>query len=149
MSRNLSLVILFVLVIAPMFPVFMVPTTNADTITPLDDIPAGLVDVNAPDIMPEQDVELNMMFFTETPSSDDGLYYVCRGGVDAVAYFGASTVKFLSSGIVFTLEFPGSNEVTPQGENPTGSVTNYLLGSDSSQWKTGVEDCAVLRYSEI
>jgi len=132
-----------------MFPVFMVPTTNANSVATLDDIPEDLMVEGVPDSLPEDDVELNMVFFTETPSSEDGLYYVCKRGTDSIAYFGASTVKYLSGGTVFTLEFPGSRLVVPQGESPTGSVTNYMLGNDPAQWKTGIEDCAILRYSEI
>ncbi|MHA1480042.1 MAG: DUF7948 domain-containing protein, partial [Candidatus Thorarchaeota archaeon] len=149
MKRMHSIVLLFVLVIAPMFPVFMVPITNTDSINSLDDIPVELVDVGAPDSLPKEDVDLNMMFFTETTSSDEGLYYVCRRGMDSIAYFGESMVKYLSGGTVFTLEFPGSRSVVPQGESPTGSVTNYLLGNDPSKWRTGIEDCGVLSYSEI
>ncbi|MHA1930365.1 MAG: DUF7948 domain-containing protein, partial [Candidatus Thorarchaeota archaeon] len=149
MNRNHSLVILFVLVIAPMFPVFMVQTTNAEAATSLIDIPEEVMDVGVPDTLPNDDVDLSMMFFTETPSSEDGLYYVCRRGTDAIAYFGASTVMYLAGDTVFTLEFPDSNEVIPHGENPTGSVTNYLLGNDQSNWKTGVEDCSLIRYTNI
>jgi len=148
-KRTHSLIVIFVLVIAPMFPVFMVPTTDTDSVATLDDIPEGLMDESVHDTLPEEDVDLNMMFFTETPSSEDGLYYVCRRGIDSIAYFGASTVIYLSGGKVFTLEFPGSRLVVPKGESPTGSMTNYLLGNDPLKWKTGIEDCVVLRYSDI
>jgi len=132
-----------------MFPVFMVPITSTDSIDSLDDIPVELVEVDGPDTFPDEDVEINMMFFTETISSEDGLYYVCRRGMDSIAYFGASAVKYITGGAVFTLEFPGSRLVIPFGESPTSSVTNYILGNNPSKWKTGIEDCAVLRYSEI
>ena len=148
MNRNLSLVILFVLVIAPMTTMFMVPTTNADSTTSFIDIPEEVVDA-VPDTLPDEDVDLSMMFFTETPTSENGLYYVCRRGTDAIAYFGASSVMYLAGDTVFTLEFPGSNMVIPETENPTGSVTNYLLGNDPSNWKTGVEDCSLIRYTNI
>ncbi|MHA1930364.1 MAG: DUF7948 domain-containing protein [Candidatus Thorarchaeota archaeon] len=149
MNRNHSLVILFVLVIALMFPVFMVPTATTDSNTQSDDIQQALLDVDVPDTIPNADVDLSMMFFTETLSSEDGLFYVCRRGMGSIAYFGASSVMYLAGDTVFTLEFPGSNEVIPEAENPTGSVTNYLLGNDQSQWNTGIRDFAILRYSEI
>lgn len=69
--------------------------------------------------------------------------------MNAVAYFGISEVHYLVGDVYFTLEFPGSNLVIPKGEMPTGSVTNYFYGSDSSLWKTGLADCAELRYREI
>jgi hypothetical protein len=112
-------------------------------------IPDELIAPDTHGAQPDQDVELKMMFFTETALSENGLYYLCRRGTDAVAYFGASMVKYLSGGTVFTLEFPGSNTVIPHGERPTGSTTNYLYGNTPSKWKTGVEDCSVLRYPEI
>ncbi len=148
MNKSHSLVILFILIISPMFPVLFVPTTTTNSVASSDEISAGL-DASIPDTLPKDDVELSMMFFTETPSSEDGLYYVCRSGTDAIAYFGESIVKYLSGNTVFTLEFPGSNMVTPEIENPIGSVTNYLLGNDQSEWKTGIEDCSVLRFSDI
>jgi len=95
------------------------------------------------------DWELDMMAFAPTSSQEDGLYFVCRRGVSAVAYFGISVVHYVVDDIIFTLEFPGSSQVAPEGEKPTGSVTNYFYGSDSSQWKTGLRDCAALRYNEI
>ncbi len=95
------------------------------------------------------DENLNVMTFTPTASQEEGLYFVCRRGLSVVAYFGASVVYYLVNNELFTLEFLGSNHVIPEGEQPTGSVTNYFYGSDSSQWKTGLNDCAVLRYSEI
>jgi len=149
MKRVHSLALLIVLVIAPMFPVFMVPTTNENSIVLSEDIPEKLIDVSNPDNIPQGDVELTQLFFTETPSSEDGLYYVCRSGINSVAYFGASKVMYISGGVVFTHEFVGSNSVIPQGENPTGSITNYMYGNDPSKWKTGIEDYSKIRYNEI
>jgi hypothetical protein len=94
-------------------------------------------------------VNLEMMMFVPTASDDGGAYYKCRRGSSVVAYFGMSEVHYLVGNVFFTLEFPGSNQVIPEGEKPTGSVTNYFYGSDSSQWKTGLLDSAELRYSEI
>ncbi|TFH06698.1 MAG: hypothetical protein E4H14_10220 [Candidatus Thorarchaeota archaeon] len=94
-------------------------------------------------------VNLELMMFVPTASDDGGLYYICRRGMDAVAYFGISEVHYLVGDVYFTLEFPGSNLVIPEGEMPTGSVTNYFYGSDSSLWRTGLADCAELRYREI
>ncbi|NHJ14965.1 MAG: hypothetical protein EAX95_14890 [Candidatus Thorarchaeota archaeon] len=87
--------------------------------------------------------------FTPAPSDEQGIRYVCRRGTSYMAYFGVSRVYYLVDGESITLEFPGSNPVVPEGEKPTGSVTNYILGSDESQWKTGLQDFAELRYREI
>ncbi|TFG05717.1 hypothetical protein EU538_11165, partial [Candidatus Thorarchaeota archaeon] len=144
------LILILVLVIAPALPQAVEPTTTVESNALPDDIPDELMDeIEAPESSPEEGVELSMMFFTETASAENGLYYVCRRGTDALAYFGVSIVKYLSGGTVFTLEFPGSRSVIPEGELPTGSTTNYLYGNDASKWKTGVQDCSVLRYPEI
>jgi hypothetical protein len=95
------------------------------------------------------DGQLSMMVFTETASTESGFTYVCRRGADTVAYFGASVIKYLTRGTIFTLEFLGSNVVLPTGENPSGSITNYMYGNDPSLWKTGVIDYSALRYDEI
>jgi hypothetical protein len=94
-------------------------------------------------------MNLEMMMFVQTASDDGGAYYICRRGSSAVAYFGMSEVHYLVGDLFFTLEFPGSNRVIPEGEKPTGSVTSYFYGSDSSQWKTGLADCAELRYNNL
>jgi len=97
----------------------------------------------------QSNVELNMMHFTPSTSPADGIHYVCRLGVDTVACFGVSEVHFCVDGVWFTSDFPGSNQVIPVGEGPTGSVTNYLFGNDPSKWRTGLVDCSVLKYRQI
>lgn len=141
MKRGYSLMLIVFLVLTPTLAMVAVPGTES-AIPVVEEAPV-LQDI------PEGDVELATMFFTETASSDAGLYYVCRRGTDAVAYFGASMVKYLSGGTVFTLEFPGSTSVLPTGENPTGSKTNYIYGNDPTEWKTGVIDYSLLQYSNI
>lgn len=88
-------------------------------------------------------------FFTQTYSSDDGFYYVCRRGTSTIAYFGESQVVYVLDGTTITLEFSGSQNVIPDGETPTGSVTNYLLGNDQSAWKSNVVDYTVMRYTDL
>lgn len=97
----------------------------------------------------ETDVELNTMHFAVSGSSEDDIYYVCRRGVDVVAYFGASEVHYAVGDTFLRLEFPGSSQTIPVGEEPTGSVTNYMYGNDPSRWRTGLKDCAVLRYADL
>ena len=77
----------------------------------MDDIPEELITDH--NFESQTDALPKTMFFTETQSPENGLYYVCRRGVDVVAYFGASKVMYLSQGEVFTLEFPGSKPVIP------------------------------------
>ncbi|MBD3159515.1 MAG: hypothetical protein GF309_12045, partial [Candidatus Lokiarchaeota archaeon] len=153
MNKRSHLVCLIALaiLIAPLTQTDMeLSTTQVENESNLD-VPGDFPeDLNAKNDSEHADnVNLDMMHFTETPSSEGGLDYVCRRGVDPVAYFGKSTVKYLSGGTVFTLEFPGSNSVDPVGEKPIGSVTNYFLGSDSAQWRTGLSDYSMLRYPEI
>jgi len=97
----------------------------------------------------ESNVELSMMYFAPSASVEDGVYYVARRGVDPIAYFGESEIYYVSGNALFRLEFPGSGQVVPIGEEPTGSVTNYILGNDPSRWRSGLTDCAVLRYVDI
>lgn len=92
---------------------------------------------------------LDEMTFVQTPSDENQVYYLCRRGISAVAYFGESEVYYVVGSTLIRLEFPGSRRVVPVGEEPTGSVTNYLYGNDPSLWKTGLTDYALLRYAEI
>ena len=149
MKRVHSFIALIVLAIASMFSVNWVIPTDANSSAKSLYFPEQLLEVNNPDNFPGSNIELNTMLFTETRSSEDGFYYVSRRGMDTVAYFGRSIVKYISGGTTFTLEFPGSRSVIPQVENPTGSVTNYLIGNDPSEWKTGIQDYSVLSYDEV
>ena len=96
-----------------------------------------------------RDVTLDMMHFSPWASAEDGIYYVARRGVDPIAYFGESEVWYVVGDTLLRLGFPGSAGVMPVGEEETGSVTNYMFGNDPSAWRTGLRDCAVLRYSDI
>ncbi|MBD3408228.1 MAG: hypothetical protein GF411_19050, partial [Candidatus Lokiarchaeota archaeon] len=58
-------------------------------------------------------------YFTQTYSSEDGFYYLCKRGPSTIAYFGASKVIYVLEGTTITLEFPESQEVIPEGLNPT------------------------------
>ena len=82
LKRFHTILLLMILVIAPVFPMVMEPTTSSQSTVLRYDVPEELMDVEGRDTIPEEDVELNMMFFTETPLTEDGLYYVCRRGVD-------------------------------------------------------------------
>ena len=97
----------------------------------------------------QRDVELDMMRFTPSASPEDGIHYVARRGVDAIAYFGESEVYYVLGNTLVLLEFPGSMSVIPLGEEPTGSITNYIYGNDPNRWRTGLNDCSVLRYASI
>ncbi len=156
MKRIFSVLLLLILVIAPMFPVFIVQvsseTDNRECFyfpTENDEALEGARNNKIQETSLDRNVELNSMIFTDTSSHEDEMYYVCRRGVDVVAFFGASVVKYVTAGNVFTLEFPRCKLDIPEGENPIGSVTYYLLGNDKNDWKLGVDDCFALRYSEI
>jgi hypothetical protein len=90
-----------------------------------------------------------MLLFSETPSSEDDWHFVCRRGMNSIAYFGVSSVKYISEGTAFTVTFPGSNSIIPECDQPTGSVTNYFIGNDPSKWQSGLADYTKLRYSNI
>ncbi|MHA1907980.1 MAG: DUF7948 domain-containing protein, partial [Candidatus Thorarchaeota archaeon] len=97
----------------------------------------------------EKSIERDSMHFSPSVSNENGIHFVCRRGLDAIAYFGESEVYYGVNGASVKLDFPGSRQVLPVGEKPTGSVTNYLLGNNPSLWQTGLQDFAVLRYIDI
>jgi hypothetical protein len=148
LKRIYSLIFLVILVIAPLLSV-MVSTLSVDSTKLLDDTSEAIFDGDLTESVLDDGATLTEMHFTETSDSANGMYYICRRGIDTVAYFGVSMVKLLSGGTEFTLEFPGSKTVIPQGEKPTGSLTNYFYGNDVSKWRTGLQDYALLRYDEI
>ena len=97
----------------------------------------------------QRDVQLDMMHFSPSASSEDGICYVARRGVDTIAYFGESEVWYVVGDTLLHLDFPGSTRVIAVGEEPACSVTNYILGNDPTRWRTGLVDCAILRYIDI
>jgi len=132
-----------------LFPICMlVPTLMSGTMTaPQEDAPDfASTGVGKTE---QRNVELSMMYFSPSASMEDGIYYMARRGVDAVAYFGESEVYYVVGDTLLRLEFPGSVTVVPVGEEPMGSITNYVLGNDPSKWRTGLRDCAILRYVDI
>ena len=148
-KRVYVLIFLIVLIVAPLVMVHSITTRVAQ-----DEMSAEVkADLERLDfekqIEPEIDLDLSTMIFSPTASQEEGIFYVLRRGVDPIAYFGISTVYYLFDGTYFTLEFLGSNEVIPKCEMPSGSVTNYFYGADSSQWKTGLNDYTQLRFNEL
>jgi hypothetical protein len=138
MQNNTIPSLLVLILITPAFFIGLELQPSLESLAMANQIADGILDkARIRHSFPEEDMELNMMFFTETVSSQNGKYYVCRRGMDDVTYFGQSFVKYLSGGTVFTLEFPGSRAVIPEGVSPTGSTTNYFYGNNPRQWKTG------------
>ncbi len=149
MMRVHSWLFIILLLIASSSALFCFPLTSISSGPDIGVSAHSLIDDDGQDLQDDADVELNTMFFAQAAPNDAGIHYVCRRGVDAIAYFGMSRAYYCVDSVWFTLEFPGSNEVMPVGEDPTGSITNYLLGNDPSKWRTGLADCSVLRYREI
>lgn len=50
---------------------------------------------------------------------------------------------------IVSFKFVGANTVTPTGIAKQSSTSNYLLGSDSSAWRTGVAEYAGILYSDL
>ncbi len=147
MNRILSIALLIVLVIAPMFPLFLVPRSD-DAYHFVAEIPNDSVELEKTQSTIDTSLQ-SIMFFTGTPNSKNGFHFVCKRGIENIAYFGISQVRYYSEGHEFTLEFPGSNRVEPVAEAHTSSTTNYIIGNEPSRWRTGIQDFAILRYSEI
>ncbi len=98
---------------------------------------------------PRGDIELSSLVFTPAATNDCGIQYICRRGVETVAFFGTSEVFYRIGNYNLKIEFPQSNRAEPVGEERTGSITNYMFGNDPNQWQTGLMDCTKIRYSEI
>ncbi|MBN2229060.1 MAG: SBBP repeat-containing protein [Candidatus Thorarchaeota archaeon] len=144
-----TLFFILFLVIAPMVSILNLSFVTEVTGSIFGVSRPDLVNVDGQQSRTDADVELNMMFFAQAGPNDNDIYYVCRRGTDTIAYFGISKIQYCVGDTILSLDFPGSRQVNPIGEEPTGSVTNYLLGNSPDRWITGLEDCAVLRYGEI
>lgn len=95
------------------------------------------------------DIASSYLVFSETYSQDDGNYFACRNGLGLLALFGISQVTLFANGVPFHLEFLGSNQVVPVGEQPSESYTNYFIGNDSSKWKVDVPDYSCIKYRNL
>ncbi|MCB9262967.1 MAG: gliding motility-associated C-terminal domain-containing protein [Flavobacteriales bacterium] len=49
----------------------------------------------------------------------------------------------------YIMYFENSNNVVPQGEQPSSYVINYFLGNDSTKWASGVRDFGFVRYENL
>ncbi len=88
-------------------------------------------------------------FFSQAPDPASGVFFHYRTGMSAQVGFGISTVYYLVDGEVLQVQFPGSNPVAPVGIDPLASVTNYIIGSDQSSWRTGLIDFGAIGYEEL
>ncbi len=89
------------------------------------------------------------LVFTETPTTRNGFYYICRQGANVLARFGCSSIMYQYGDTYLILDLLGSNSIIPQVEKPCQSITNYFLGNDQANWKTNLVDYYVLAYYEI
>lgn len=149
MKRGFTLLFILFLVIAPVALVANRYSTTKTTGPNFRNPEIDYMEYDDSQSHDEVNAKLNIMFFSQAAPNEEGIYYVCRSGVDVVAYFGISEVFYCVDGSLIELKFPGSNQVIPVGESQTGSVTNYLYGSNPDLWYTGLEDFASLRYANI
>ena len=132
-----------------LFPIFaLIPSITASAAVSRLETLDGAVNAGFGETE-QSNIELNVMHFTPSASIGNGIYYVARRGADAIAYFAESEVHYVGGDTLIRLDFPGSVGVVPIGEEPTGSVTSYMLGNDPSKWRTGLRDCAVIRYADL
>jgi uncharacterized protein (TIGR03437 family) len=61
-----------------------------------------------------------------------------------------SGIALATGGAVLEMHFPGSRRRPAiEGENPTGGVSNYFAGSDTSQWRTHIPQFSRVRYRDL
>src|SRR6516225_8647319 len=72
-------------------------------------------------------------------------YTVFLTGKDAV--FALSSTSGKSSSLQMTLK--GSRAQSPVGLKPTGAISNYFIGNDPSQWRTGIPSYARVVYGQV
>ncbi len=147
MKKRASIFLLTLLVASSVIPALPGFASKLNSPRILNDTHRGIVDGSKE--RPQDKVNLNIMHFSPSASNSDGIYYVARKSIDTIAYFGESKVYYVVGDALIVLEFSGSRQVIPTGEQATGSITNYMYGNDQSLWRTGLADCAVLRYANI
>lgn len=60
---------------------------------------------------------------------------------------GSAAVSVRSSATVLRMTWPGADQrVQPVGDEPASGMTNYLIGSDPSQWRRGIRSFGRVRY---
>jgi hypothetical protein len=98
-------------------------------------------------------IENNLPIVFE-PAPDQG-----DGAVALVGHVAGITVGFRPAAVVvgfqgkksgqFQIQFDGARSVVPSGSEPQKSQTNYLLGSDPTQWRTHVPNYAKVAYAGL
>ncbi|WP_035247523.1 DUF7948 domain-containing protein, partial [Desulfogranum mediterraneum] len=85
--------------------------------------------------------------------TDEAVDFLARGSGYTVFLSNADAVLLFdgqdSSHVVRLNVVGASPAVSPQGETVLASRSNYLLGSDSSNWQTGVEQFGSVLYEEV
>jgi len=52
-------------------------------------------------------------------------------------------------GVMLRLRFEGANDVSPQARDPRPHLSQFFLGSDAAQWRTGVRDYGEVVYEDL
>ena len=88
-------------------------------------------------------------FFVPGPGGDGAPAYVLRNGELTAALYGGE-VALASQGSVVRLSFPGARQgASPAGTDPLPGEANILMGSDPSEWRTGLPVFGGAVYREI
>jgi hypothetical protein len=96
---------------------------------------------------------LPLVFEANSGQAPSGYQFVSHsGGLEAL--FSRNNIDLLLPGgpskARVRLQFAGSRpNVMPEGRNPLPSVSNYLLGNDSSRWIRGISNLSAIEYSQI
>ncbi len=75
--------------------------------------------------------------------------FLARGAVHHAWFTNDGVVLRTPLANPVTLRFAGATLRDPELLEPTGAMTNYLVGSDPRAWRTGIPHHARLRYREV
>lgn len=80
--------------------------------------------------------------------TDARVRFLCRGGTSTI-FLTSSEAVVSATDAVMRLQFLGANEADLSGETPLESKSNYFIGNDAGQWRTGVANFGAVRYRGV
>ena len=137
-----------------------VPTSNQTT-AEIVELPTNLTDTNPEpqsDLTGDSILEANYMstplaFEENVGQTDAAVDFLARGSGYSVFLSDADAILFLDgkdSSHVLSLNVVGAkSSVLPLGEYSLNSVSNYLLGGDSSTWQTDITQYGSVLYEDV
>jgi uncharacterized protein (TIGR03437 family) len=93
--------------------------------------------------------DLPLRFEENRGQADRAVQFLARGPGYSLA-LSSGRARFVTGGREVTLRLAGANSsARASGESPLGGISNYMLGTDRSQWRTRIPNYERVRFAAV